>query len=157
RAFLLHCVRPAAEGGVNTLLDPEILYLRLRDENPEWVAALMHPRAMCIPAHVEDGVELRPQQYGPVFEVDAAGSLHLRYTARTRSIAWRDDPATRAALARLEEMLASPLPEVFSHRLESGQGLLCNNVLHGRSAFRDGPGPGRLLYRARFLQRVQGT
>jgi hypothetical protein len=33
-------------------------------------------------------------------------------------------------------------------------GLLCNNVLHDRSAFSDDPSRPRLLYRARYLDRI---
>ncbi len=160
RAFILHCVRPASEGGVNRLLDPELLYLRLRDEDPDLVAALMHPAAMMIPAHIEEGVELRPEQSGPVFSVLTGGprpALHLRYTARTRSIRWRDGQATRTAVARLEALLADPLSGAFEHRLGPGEGILCNNVLHSRSAFHNGTSDGRLLYRARFHDRITGT
>ena len=52
QAMLLHCVRDA-DGGDNRLLDHEIAYIRLRDENPAYIAALMHPEAMAIPANVE--------------------------------------------------------------------------------------------------------
>jgi len=31
---------------------------------------------------------------------------------------------------------------------------VCNNVLHARTAFRDAPGDRRLLYRARYYDRV---
>ena len=48
--MLLHCVQPADEGGENDLLDHEILYLLVRDENPAYIRALMHPQAMTIPA-----------------------------------------------------------------------------------------------------------
>ena len=41
RCFILHCVRNAPEGGENALLDPEIAYIRMRDEDPNLVAALM--------------------------------------------------------------------------------------------------------------------
>ncbi|MEJ2590649.1 MAG: TauD/TfdA family dioxygenase, partial [Candidatus Thiodiazotropha sp.] len=44
--LLLHCVQPADEGGENELLDHEIVYLRIRDENPDYIRALMHPQAM---------------------------------------------------------------------------------------------------------------
>ena len=160
RAFLLHCVRPAASGGTNRLLDPELLYIGLRDADPGHVAALMHPQAMTIPAHVEEGVELRPAQSGPVLSVldDGFGpTLHLRYTARTRSIAWRNDATTRAAVDCLETLLDAPLDGVFEHRLAPGEGILCNNVLHSRSAFSDTPDSGRLLYRARFHERIAGS
>jgi hypothetical protein len=47
---------------------------------------------------------------------------------------------------------------VFALRLAGGQGLVCNNVLHNRSAFNDAPAPGRgrLVYRARYFDRVAG-
>jgi alpha-ketoglutarate-dependent taurine dioxygenase len=158
RAFILHCVRPAESGGVNALLDPEIAYLLLRDENPEHVVALMAPDAMTIPANDETGA--RPAQTGPVFSVDpATGSLHMRYTARTRSIVWKDDAPTRAAVKALEQILESDSRWVFRARLESGQGLLCNNVLHNRTAFTDAVDKGakRLLYRARYYDRISET
>jgi len=159
RAFILHCVYPAAEGGENALLDPEIAYLRLRDENPGHIRALMAPDAMTIPANDEAG-GIRQAQSGPVFSIDpASGSLHMRYTARTRSIVWKDDSATREAVQALERMLNGDAPHVFRHRLEAGQGLLCNNVLHNRTAFTDAvdTGVSRLLYRARYYDRIRGT
>ncbi|MDX1374486.1 MAG: TauD/TfdA family dioxygenase [Burkholderiales bacterium] len=154
-AFILHCVRPAAAGGENRLLDHEIAYLLLRDENPEHVRALSAPDAMTIPANTDEDMP-RPAQTGPVFSEDG-GALHMRYTARTRSIEWRADAATRAAVERLREILEAPSPYVFALRLAPGQGLVCNNVLHDRSAFGDAPGAGRLVYRARYLERIAAS
>jgi len=156
RAFLLHCVRPAAAGGENRLLDPEIAYLLLRDADPQYVQALSAPDALTIPANEEDGATMRPAQTGPVFSTDG-GALHMRYTARTRSIEWRPDEATRAAVQYLKQILDSDSPYVFTLRLAAGQGLVCNNVLHDRSAFTDAPGEGRLVYRARYVDRVAST
>jgi alpha-ketoglutarate-dependent taurine dioxygenase len=153
RAFVLHCVRPAAAGGANRLLDPEIAYLLLRDADPQYVQALSAPDAMTIPANEEDPAAQRAAQAGPVFS-DDGGALHMRYTARTRSIEWRPDEATRAAVQCLNQILDSDSPYVFKLRLAAGQGLVCNNVLHDRSAFTDAPGAGRLVYRARYFDRV---
>ncbi|MEJ2454601.1 MAG: TauD/TfdA family dioxygenase [Candidatus Thiodiazotropha sp.] len=153
--LLLHCVQPAAEGGENELLDHEIVYLRLREENPDYIRALMHPQAMTIPANEVEGEELRPARSGPVFAVYPDGHLHMRYTDRSRSIEWRDDPLLQEAVAHLKAILKTPSPWHFKGRLEAGQGLLCNNVLHTRSAFRDGEQP-RLLYRARYFDRISG-
>ena len=158
-AFLLHCVQPAAEGGENALLDPEIAYIRLRDADPDYVRALMAPDAMTIPANTEEGAE-RPASVGPVFSVDSAGgNLHMRYTARTRSIVWKDDAATGAAVRFLEQLLADDSSSVFRYRLAAGEGLICNNVLHNRTAFSDNEqhGARRLLYRARYYDRIAGT
>jgi alpha-ketoglutarate-dependent taurine dioxygenase len=159
RAFILHCVQPAATGGDNRLLDHEIAYILLRDANPEFIRALSAPDAMTIPANTEDGGETRAAQTGPVFSLDDGGDLHMRYTARTRSIEWRPDDATRAARQFLEQLLAGDSPYVFSHRLAAGQGLVCNNVLHNRSAFEDDAtrGVNRLMYRARYYDRITGT
>lgn len=158
RAFILHCVRPAVEGGENTLIDPEMIYIQLRDINPDYVRALMHPQAMTIPANTESGKVTRPTQSGPVFSLDfTTNRLHMRYTARTRSIEWRDDALTTQAVDCLVNLLNDANPYVFSHVLSPGQGLICNNVLHGRTAFTDSgiAGEGRLLYRARYYQRVK--
>ena len=150
-AFILHCVRPAATGGENRLLDPEIAYILLRDADPEYVKALSARDAMTIPANEEDAAAARPAQTGPVFSADA-GALHMRYTARTRSIEWHADEATRAAVRFLREILDSGSRYVFTLRLAGGQGIVCNNVLHDRSAFTDHTEPdrNRLVYRARY-------
>jgi hypothetical protein len=154
--MLLHCVRPAAEGGVNALLDHDRVYIALRDEDPALVAALMAADAMTIPERSDDGGDVaRAAQSGPVFSLDAAsGALHMRYTARTRSIEWKTDAATRSAVAFIERYLASDAAPVFRVRLAAGMGIVANNVLHDRSAFVDDPAQPRLLYRARYLDRV---
>lgn len=162
RAFILHCVRPAAAGGENRLLDHEIAYILLRDADPEYVRALSAPDAMTIPANTAEGEEYRPARTGPVFFAEG-GVLHMRFTARTRSIEWRPDDTTRAAVQLLHRLLGADSPYVFALRLAGGQGLVCNNVLHDRSAFTDergagsdgpAPGPGRLVYRARYHDRI---
>lgn len=154
--LLLHCVHPAAQGGENQLLDHEMAYLALRERNPDYVRALMHPQAMSIPPNVVDGRETRPERVGPVFSIRPDGRLHMRYTDRSRSILWREDDLTRAAVQALKDILHSPGPWHFKARLEAGQGLISNNVLHTRSAFQDDDRP-RLLYRARYYERVAGT
>jgi alpha-ketoglutarate-dependent taurine dioxygenase len=153
RAFILHCVRPAAAGGENRLLDPDIAYILLRDADPRYVEALAAPDAMTIPANEEDPAAQRAAQAGPVFSTED-GALHMRYTARTRSIVWRADAVTQDAVQRLREILDTDSPYVFRLRLAGGQGLVCNNVLHDRSEFTDAPGAGRLVYRARYFDRV---
>ncbi|MFA6314256.1 MAG: taurine catabolism dioxygenase TauD, partial [Sterolibacterium sp.] len=72
------------------------------------------------------------------------------------SILWKNDDTTRAAVAALEDILARGTPWTLRGRLEAGMGLICNNVLHDRSAFRDEANRQRLLYRARYYERVSG-
>ncbi len=161
RSMTLHCARQGREGGVNELLDPEIAYIRLRDENPEFIRALMAPDAMTIPEFVEEDGRTRPESQGPVFWVDEdTGALGMRYTERSRNIAWSENPLTREAIAFLRDLLRSDNePFLFRHRMEPGQGLICNNVLHTRTAFTDWdePGKGRLMYRSRYSNRIINT
>ena len=154
RSMLLHCVRSAKEGGENHLMDHEIAYLLLRDENPDFVQALMQPDAMTIPERVDGQDGVRSVQTGPVFSINADGSLHMRYTARTRSIEWKQDEITRSAVAALEKLLVSANEHIYQVRLKPGMGLLCNNVLHDRTAFSDDPQHPRLLYRARYYEHI---
>jgi len=155
RGMVLHCVRPARQGGDTALMNHEMAYIAVREANPEWVRALMAPDAMTIPERLDDDGMARPEQAGPVFMVDAlSGKLHMRYTARTRSIVWKDDTATQDAVAFLADFLASDSPHIFRLRLDAGMGLVCNNVLHDRSGFEDDPQAPRLLYRARYLDRL---
>lgn len=156
RAMVLHCQRDASEGGVNELLDPEIAYIRLRDENPDFIAALMHPQAMMIPANEDPRSAYRPDSMGPVFSVDEkTGHLHMRFSARTRNIVWREDKTTRQAREFLLEVLQHD-PMIVRHKLQSGQGIISNNVLHNRTGFVDADDAraARLLYRIRYKERV---
>jgi alpha-ketoglutarate-dependent taurine dioxygenase len=189
----LHCAQDAESGGENALLDHEIAYIQLRDANPDYVAALMQPDAMTIPARMDEtalsptssplpnplprageGADVtpkpidgrgqalgqnpsiaRPEQSGPVFSVDPdEGFLVMRYTARTRSIVWKDDPLTQAAVRTLADIL-SDSEYILTARLSPGMGLVCNNVLHTRSAFTDSPQHRRLLYRGRYYDRLR--
>lgn len=151
----LHCAQDAETGGENALLDHEIAYLQLRDVNPDYIEALMQLDAMTIPARMDEDNVARPEQSGPVFAVDPAeGFLVMRYTARTRSIVWKDDAVTQAAVRTLADILASS-EYILTARLRPGMGLICNNVLHTRSGFSDSPDHRRLLYRGRYYDRLR--
>ncbi len=155
--LLLHCARRAQHGGENALLDHEIAYILLREQDPSHIHALMQPDVMAIPARMEDGQVARRDQSGPVFSVTMDGHLHMRYTARSRNIRWKDDAATRAAVSALQGLLTEPSAYIFHGLLEPGMGLISNNVLHDRAAFSDTPDNPRLLYRARYYDRIPDT
>ena len=132
----------------------------MRDENPDYVAALMQADAMTIPANIEQGVEIRPAQTGPVFSVDEnTGDLHMRYTARTKSIEWKQDNRVLRAVDFLEDLLSSDMPYIYHYRLKANEGILSNNLLHGRNKFENGSGTGeqRLMYWVCYFDRINGT
>jgi alpha-ketoglutarate-dependent taurine dioxygenase len=156
--FILHCAQNALAGGQNQLLDPEIAYIRLRDKNPAYIEALSHPEAMTIPFNTEPDGTIRPDSVGPVFKALADNSaMTMRYTARTRSISWRDDAMTREAVAFLVHLMDNNEKHIHTLTMQPGQGLINNNVLHNRTGFENGGenGKSRLLYRIRFLQRIK--
>ena len=160
RGILMHCARDAEEGGENLMLDPEIAYIQLRDENPLYIEALMRDDVMTIPPNIENGEEIRGEQTGPVFSVEPeTGNLHMRFSARTRNIIWHDDEITNAAVTCLNGLLTPNNPYVFRYRLKPGEGIICNNVLHCRTGFTDSEQQDkkRLLYRARYYDRVIHT
>ncbi len=155
RAFVLHCVRQADIGGQSQVIDNEIAYIRLRDASPEAVALLMDPEAMTIPESPEADGSVRPVSIGPVFFIEDE-KLIMRYTARTRSISWKDE-ATKKAAALLQELLESERDYLHTLTLQPGQGILNNNTLHNRTAFDPSADTGssqRMLYRVRFNNRL---
>ena len=157
RAMVLHCVRSAKSGGENLMLDHEMAYIQLRDENPQYIRAFMQADALTIPPNIENGKEIRGAQSGPVFSMDSSSqTLHMRYSARTRNIEWKDDAPTQEAVECMKSLLNEDNPYVITYRMQAGEGIIANNVLHNRSAFVDAEAENekRLLYRARYYDRV---
>lgn len=154
-AMILHCVRAAGEGGgENKLFDPEMAYVLMRDHDVGLIKALQHKSVMTIPKNETDDHVQRGDIAGPVFSVHETGALHMRYTARKRHVMWADNEATKRALAFLQETLDGPYG--FQYRLEAGEGLISNNILHTRANFEDGAEKHqkRLMLRARFWDRL---
>ena len=158
-AMVLHCEQPAEQGGVNDLLDHDMAYIHLRNENPDFIRALSKLEVMRIPKNIENGVEIRPQTCSAVFmqenESDQDPVLAMRFSKRKRNIIWSDDSLTKEALASLFEFLDSNSPYHVSYRLNSGEGVICNNILHTRSAFTDSAQNTRVYYRARYYNRIK--
>ena len=154
RSMVLHCLSPANKGGESQFLDPEIAYIRMRDKNPEFIRAFMHEEAMIIPENLDERGILRKKSVGPVFSFDKKSNhLIMRYTARTRFIEWRKDKITKQAVDFLQNLLLQGDEFMRTTILQAGQGILCNNSLHNRSAFED-ENNKRLLFRIRFYNRI---
>jgi hypothetical protein len=95
---------------------------------------------------------------GPVFyRHRQTGDLQMRYTARPRHIVWKQTPEITAARQYLSDLLAGASPYIVRHRLQAGQGIICNNVLHSRAAYRDDAAGTqcRRVLRARYYERVR--
>jgi hypothetical protein len=150
-AFALYCVNQAGRGGGNYLFDHEMMYMLIRDQSPEALETLMCDDMLRIPANVQDNRVIRAEESGPVFSLQSNNcALNMRYTSRPQNIVWKADKRSTDALNLVREILmaGSAMIEV---RLQQYQGIVCNNILHGRQAFHDmAEQPARLIYRARY-------
>lgn len=78
----------------------------------------------------------------------------MRYTIHVNNVLWSDDPLAREALDALRDLLEGKTLYKYRGRLESGMGLVSNNVLHDRAAFSDDATHKRHYYRARYFGRL---
>jgi alpha-ketoglutarate-dependent taurine dioxygenase len=155
RAFSLFCISPAQSGGENQWLDHQMAYLLLREENPDVAKALTHPQAMSIPKHIVNGKVRRETSVGPIFFVDdKTQQLYMRYTQRKKNIKFHNSQEIKQAVAILDKCLASNTPYHFKHTMNANQGLICNNILHKRSAFIDNKDKPRLMLRGRYFNNI---
>ncbi len=160
RSFILHCVTPAPQGGENAFIDPDVVFLLLHEIDESLPVTLSNPSAFTIPPDSDQTVDRQFSRTGPVFSIDPeSGALHMRYTGRRHNIMWNPDPHITEAARCLKDVIEQASRYTVTHKLESGQGVICNNVLHRRSGFVNGHSDAaqRLIYRARFYKRIPGT
>ncbi len=154
-AFALYCVHQSERGGGNYLFDHEMMYMLIRDQAPNLLEALMCDDMMCVPANVQDNRVIRAEETGPVFSLQPGNcALNMRYTSRPHNIVWKSDRLSATALNRVREILmdGKTLTEI---KLQQHQGIVCNNILHGRQALQDAADkPPRLVYRARYYDAI---
>lgn len=154
QALFLLCKRPALEGGSNKVLDHEVLYIHLRDKHPGALDVLMNKN--CFNYRNPTTGEIDLHRGGKVFWTNADGHLCHRFSFRKMDMAWSDESDVATAAKALESLIAEESANVIEGRLESGMGLISNNVLHTREKLVDSNDPAekRLLFRARFYDRV---
>ncbi len=155
-AFSLYCVNQAGQGGDNFMMDHEMLYMQIRDTDPDSLIALMDSGAMIVPANISNKRVIRRAESGPVFIVDSeTGRLGMRYSARPHNIVWKTDAVSKRAVKLVREILMDS-EYIARLKLKTGQGIICNNVPHGRKAYADDSSgkPSRLYYRARYYDAV---
>lgn len=154
QALFLLCRQPAIEGGNNKVLDHEMMYIQLRETNPEALAVLMEKD--CFRFRNPKTGEIDQNLGGRVFWTNPEGHLCHRFSFRTIDMAWSEDGDVAAARQALETLLLDGPEHVIEGRLETGLGLISNNVLHTREKLVDSDDAAkkRLLYRTRFYDRV---
>lgn len=154
QALFLLCKRPALEGGSNQVLDNEILYIQMRDKDPEALRVLMSKD--CFKYKNPKTGEIDDHLGGKVFWTNPDGHLCHRFSFRKMDMAWSEDSDVKAAQDVLESLILQGSEYVIEGRLESGLGLVSNNVQHTREKLVDSEDDAskRLLFRTRFYDRV---
>jgi len=151
KSFLLHCVNPAKNGGENFLLDHEIIYIHLRDYNPDFIDVLMQNNIMEIPKN--KNVEGSKNVSGPVFYIDKNNLLNMRFTSREQNIIWKKNDMIKKIKDFIFEFITHEKKYIFKLLLRKNQGYIANNILHKRESYIDGE-KKRLLKRLRFSNRI---
>tara|TARA_Y200000002_G_C22671543_1_gene660248 strand:+ start:1297 stop:2157 length:861 start_codon:yes stop_codon:yes gene_type:complete len=151
KSFLLHCVYPAKEGGENLLMDHEIIYIHIRDHNPDFIDVLMQNNIMEIPNN--KNLKESKNISGPVFYVDEKKFLNMRFTSRQKNIIWKKNDMIKKIKKFMYEFINEDEKYLFKLQLKKNQGYIANNVLHKRENYIDGD-KKRLLKRLRFSNRL---
>jgi alpha-ketoglutarate-dependent taurine dioxygenase len=154
-SFSLYCIQPAAEGGENRWIDPEMLYIHFRELNPSIISALSQPKTLTIPERREDNQIVREVSIGPVFFIDEISQKpKMRFTQRKKNIIWLESVEIADALCELNNFLSGVSEMHHQYKLAAGEGIVCNNVIHNRSAFIDSVQQKRKLLRGRYKNSV---
>lgn len=148
-SWLLHCINPADDGGENYLLDHELAmreYVLSYDD----IEVLMNKRAITIP---ESQGSNRSELSTYIFSFDNDyEKLHMRFSMRKENIKMSDNTFT--AMSKLTDVIENNCSKYsINYKLSKNEGILSNNILHGRNSFKDDKVQRKLL-RIRSYERL---
>ena len=148
-SWLLHCIEPATHGGENYLLDHELAlreYVLRHDD----VNNLMAEDTLTIPESKDTS---RPEISTYIFSFkNQYKKLHMRFSMRKDNIG--ASPKSSAAVIKLSEIIENDCAKYsLTYKLQKNEGIITNNILHGRKAFKDDKVKRKLL-RIRSYERL---
>ena len=148
-SWLLHCVNPATRGGENYLLDHELVlreYLLRNDD----INNLMAEDALTIP---ESKYTSRSEISTYIFSFkNKYKRLHMRFSMRKDNIG--TSAKASPAIIKLREIIEGNCAKYsLTYKLQKNEGIITNNILHGRKAFKDDKVKRKLL-RIRSYERL---
>ncbi len=148
-SWLLHCVNPATQGGENYLLDHELVlreYLLRNDD----INNLMAEDALTIPES-KDTSRSEISTYIFSFK-NKYKRLHMRFSMRKDNIG--TSAKANSAVKKLREIIEDDCAKYsLTYKLRKNEGIITNNILHGRKAFKDDKVKRKLL-RIRSYERL---
>ena len=148
-SWLLHCVNPAPQGGENYLLDHELALREYVLRNDD-IDNLMAEDALTIPES-KDTSRSEISTYIFSFK-NQYKKLHMRFSMRKDNIG--TSPKASSAITKLREIIKNDCAKYsLTYKLEKNEGIITNNILHGREAFKDDKVKRKLL-RIRSYERL---
>ena len=148
-SWLLHCVNPATQGGENYLLDHELALREYVFSNDD-IDDLMAGDALTIPES-KDTSRSEISTYVFSFK-NQYKKLHMRFSMRKDNIG--TSPKASLAVTKLKKIIENDCAKYsLSYKLQKNEGIITNNILHGRKAFKDDMVKRRLL-RIRSYERL---
>ena len=148
-SWLLHCVNPATQGGENYLLDHELALREYVLRNDD-INNLMAEDALTIPESKDTS---RSEISTYIFSIkNQYKKLHMRFSMRKDNIG--TSPKASSAITKLREIIKNDCAKYsLTYKLEKNEGIITNNILHGRKAFKDDKVKRKLL-RIRSYERL---
>ena len=148
-SWLLHCVHPATHGGENYLLDHELAlreYVLRHDD----INNLMSEDALTIPESKDTS---RSEISTYIFSIkNQYKKLHMRFSMRKDNIG--TSPKAGDAVTKLQQTIENDCAKYsLTYKLQKNEGIITNNILHGRKAFKDDKVKRKLL-RVRSYERL---
>ena len=148
-SWLLHCVNPAAQGGENYLLDHELALREYVLRNDD-INNLMAEDALTIPES-KDTSRSEISTYIFSFK-NQYKKLHMRFSMRKDNIG--TSPKAGDAVTKLKQTIENDCAKYsLTYKLQKNEGIITNNILHGRKAFKDDKVKRKLL-RIRSYERL---
>ena len=148
-SWLLHCVNPATQGGENYLLDHELALREYVLKNDD-INNLMAENALTIPES-KDTSRSEISTYIFSFK-NQYKKLHMRFSMRKDNIG--TSPKASSAITKLRKIIENDCAKYsLTYKLQKNEGIITNNILHGREAFKDDKVKRKLL-RIRSYERL---
>ena len=148
-SWLLHCEEPAYSGGENYLLDHELAIREyiIKYDNLDSLSSL---DAFTIPGNTHAN---RGETKGYICNNDNEyKKFHMKFSMREKNMKLNEQSKT--AIMRMKKIIKEDCKKYcLTYKLSKNEGIVSNNILHGRNSFEDGKAM-RKLYRIRSYERI---
>ena len=148
-SWLLHCMIPAEEGGENRLLDHELVIREYVLKHND-IDLLERDNAFTIPGN-DDAGRQDTESY-VCSNKNKYKKLHMKFSMRKDNI--KLDEKVEVAMLKMKNIIMDDCKKYYlTYKLSKSEGIISNNILHGRNSYRDGENM-REIFRIRSYERI---